>query len=375
VDVQRIKQVVPKRVAELLLDPENPRLPADLDTTDQHALLRIFDLHYNLDELADSMLERGFFSEEPLLTIPDDPGHRVVVEGNRRLAAVKLLLEPESRAAVNRTEHWDRLAEAMAQRREELDPLPTFEYASREELLDYLGYRHVTGVVPWTAEAKARHIVRLVSRGQSFRDVARAIGSRQDAVRRQFAAWSALEQAAKAEENVDQVERFFGVFYRALQSPSIRRYIRLKEPSEISETDTEVIEQGQEARVAELSSWLFGRPGTDERPVISDSRQITSLGRILASDEAATVLRETRDFQLALDVAGGDRASIETALTRARSALVVARGHAFEFVGDAEIIERTHGVDRVVHTVLEILRAPSEDGAERATPADAGPDR
>jgi hypothetical protein len=367
----QIKEVAPRHVAELLIDPENPRLPPDIDTTDQHALLRFFDEHYNLDELADSMLEEGFFSEEPLLTIPaDDSARRIVVEGNRRLATVKLLLEPESRAAVDRTEYWERLADAAAERREELDPVPTFEYGSRDELLEYLGFRHVTGVVPWTAEAKARYIVKLVGRGQGFPDIARAIGSRQDAVRRQFAAWSALEQASEAGQNVDQAERFFGVFYRALQSPPIRRYIRLKEPAEISEQETEVIEPGEEERVAELSSWLFGRPGTEERAVITDSRQLTNLGRVLESDQAATMLRETRDFQLALDVAGGDRASIETALTRARSALVVARGHAFEFVGDDDIIQQTHGVDGVVHTILEILEEPSEDGAQRAAPAD-----
>src|SRR4051794_40767901 len=96
-----LKQVVPRSVAELLLDPENPRLPADLDNLNQHALVRYFDDSYNLDELADSMLKEGFFGEEPLLTIPGtDGGTRIVVEGNRRLATLKLLLDADARAAV-----------------------------------------------------------------------------------------------------------------------------------------------------------------------------------------------------------------------------------------------------------------------------------
>ncbi|MGH7720089.1 MAG: ParB N-terminal domain-containing protein [Gemmatimonadaceae bacterium] len=370
-----IKQVAPRRVGELLIDPENPRLPPDLDTTDQDALLRHFDENYNLDELAASMVEEGFFSEEPLLIVPaGDDEKWIVVEGNRRLATLKLLLEPESRAMVDRAGHWEGLAAAAEERRDQLDPIPTFEYGSRDELLEYLGFRHVTGVVPWTAEAKARYIVDLVRRGHTFPDIARAIGSRQDAVKRQFAAWSALDQAGEAGQPVDQAKRFFGVFYRALQSPAIRRYLRLKEPAEISEEETELITAGEEDRVAELSSWLFGRPGTDERAVITDSRQLTNLGRVLENEQAATMLRETRDFQLALDVAGGDRASIETALTRARSSLVVARGHAFEFAGDRDVIERTHGVDRVVHTILEILGEPSDGGEDGAAAADAGPE-
>ena len=60
-----------------------------------------------------------------------------------------------ARAAVDRTDHWTELAERAAAKRDELDPVPTFEYEDRNELLAYLGFRHVTGVVQWTAEAKA----------------------------------------------------------------------------------------------------------------------------------------------------------------------------------------------------------------------------
>ena len=107
--------------------------------------------------------------------------------------------------------------------------------------------------------------------------------------------------------------------------------------------------------------------------MITDSRQLTNLGRVLASEDAANALRETRDFTLALDIAGGDRASIETALTRARSSLVVARGHAFEFVGDADIVDRTLGVDGVVHTILEILGEPAPNAREAALDDPAAP--
>jgi hypothetical protein len=365
-----IKQVVPRDVRELLLDPENPRLPPDLDATDQYALLRHFDDNYNLDELAQSMLEEGFFAEEPLLTIPGAGGtERVVVEGNRRLATLKLLLDEESRAAVDRSEHWSAIAAHV--QRDELEPVPTFEYESRDELLEYLGFRHVTGVVQWTAEAKARYVVNLVRRDHSFAEVARAIGTRTDAVRRQFVGWCALEQAERAGEPVEQAQRFFGVFYRALQSPGIRTYMGIPDPRDVSEQDTEPVQRGQEHRVAEVSSLLFGLPGTSERAVVTDSRQLTNLGRVLQDEEAARVLREDRDFALALEVVGGDRASIEGALTRARSALIAARGHAFEFVGDPEIIDRARALQRVLDTILETLGEPSRDGEPDAPPPEA----
>lgn len=365
-----LKEVVPRRVDELLLDPHNPRLPRDLDVGDQHALLRHFDDNYNLDELADSMLTEGFFVEEPLLTLPADAGdRRVVVEGNRRLATLKLLLDEEARAAVPRTEHWTAIARHAD--REALEPVPTFEYDDRDELIEYLGFRHVTGVVPWSAEAKARYVVSLVGRGQSFANVARAIGSRADAVRRQFIGWCALEQVKQAGEPVDEAQRFFGVFYRALQSPGIRSYMGLPDQGEVTEENTTPVQEGYERRVAEISSYLFGVPHTSERAVVADSRQLTNLGRILENDEAARILREERDYALALEVAGGDRVTIEGALTRARAALITARGHAFEFVGDGEIIDRAHAIERVLDTILETLGEPVANDPEDAGVPDA----
>src|SRR5581483_4346641 len=173
-----LKQVVARAVSDLLLDPDNPRLPASLDTSDQGALLRFFDENYNLDEIAVSMAEAGYFAEEPMLTVPSsDAGRYVVVEGNRRLATLKLLLDEGARSAVDRREYWEEAAQAASPRSDQLDPVPTFEYQTREELVAYLGFRHVTGVVPWTAEAKARYVTALIHGGRSFSETAKAIGS------------------------------------------------------------------------------------------------------------------------------------------------------------------------------------------------------
>ena len=51
-------------------------------------------------ELVLSIEASGFFSHEPIIVARED-GENVVIEGNRRLAAVKLLLDPELAAALN----------------------------------------------------------------------------------------------------------------------------------------------------------------------------------------------------------------------------------------------------------------------------------
>jgi hypothetical protein len=52
--------------------------------------LRFFEQEYDLEELGWSMAEKGYFNEEPLLTITDpaDESRRIVIEGNRRLATL-----------------------------------------------------------------------------------------------------------------------------------------------------------------------------------------------------------------------------------------------------------------------------------------------
>ena len=159
-----------------------------------------------------------------MLVVEDkgEPGTFIVVEGNRRLAALKLLTDARARADVARPK-WDEWAEQVSGR--DLSRVPAFIYDDRSELLGYLGFRHVTGIIKWSAEAKARFIVKLVDDyGKDFTEVARSIGSRADAVRRQYVAYSALQQASSQGVDIARAENHFGVWYRALQTPAIREY-------------------------------------------------------------------------------------------------------------------------------------------------------
>src|SRR5439155_9388683 len=95
-------------VNDLLLDPENPRLESITSTTNQQELVKAMWKEMAVSEVAQSIAENGFFEEEPLFVIPSRPGRHeppfIVVEGNRRLTAVKLLLDEKLRAAVKATD-------------------------------------------------------------------------------------------------------------------------------------------------------------------------------------------------------------------------------------------------------------------------------
>ena len=80
-------------VASLHLDDKNPRLGRETSSRAPRDIIQYLFDHDKALELAESIAYRGYFPNEPLLAITDN-GRHVIVEGNRRLAALKALREP-----------------------------------------------------------------------------------------------------------------------------------------------------------------------------------------------------------------------------------------------------------------------------------------
>ena len=76
------------------LDPENPRLATSVKRPTQQELIADLLEHEEVMDLVRDIARQGYFPNELLVAIRDGP-NTIVVEGNRRLAALKLLLNPE----------------------------------------------------------------------------------------------------------------------------------------------------------------------------------------------------------------------------------------------------------------------------------------
>ncbi len=77
----------------LQLDAKNPRLGREHTARAPREIIQYLFDHDKAMEVAESIVTRGYFPNEPLLAVNED-GRLVVVEGNRRLAALKALREP-----------------------------------------------------------------------------------------------------------------------------------------------------------------------------------------------------------------------------------------------------------------------------------------
>src|ERR1044071_10087703 len=83
----------PKTVRSLQLDPKNPRLGRETTARAPRDIIQYLFEHDKAMEVAQSIARNGYFPNEPLLAVREN-NNLVVVEGNRRLAALKALLEP-----------------------------------------------------------------------------------------------------------------------------------------------------------------------------------------------------------------------------------------------------------------------------------------
>jgi hypothetical protein len=304
---------------QLSFDPENPRFYRLNDASSVEAVLEEMLDDESVQDLMLSIGSKGYFGGEPLLVTPSNGGGYTVVEGNRRLAATKLLngqlLPPARRSA------------SIAQLRsgvssEPPTKLPCLVYDHRKDVLRYLGYRHITGVKQWDSLSKAMYLLQLrtefhsaLERSQQLKALADDIGSRPDYVAQLLTALG-LYTAAK-----DTRPPFFGLPVRledvefsyittALGYRKIAEWLGLE-----SKGDYEML--GLKRDELKLAfGWMFSKDQVG-RTVVGESRRLSMLADVVVSEQAVAKLQETSNLDEAYLYTGGPEAALSTALTQA----------------------------------------------------------
>ena len=226
-----------------------------------------------------------------------------VVEGNRRLAALKILHGSPEADDVGFVG-----IDMSAARLEQLRDIPCVPISDRNQIHAYLGFRHIGGLKTWPPEAKARYLQAEVrhlvaeSFTDPFRELARRVGSNAQGVRNPYLAIRILLYARdEFGLNVAYVQDHrFGVWLRCLNSAEIRHYIGLGQARTYGDIEQALggIDRDKLLEVLEDLESKGGR----SRAVLGDSRDVTIYGRALASERARATLRSTGDLSLARQV-------------------------------------------------------------------------
>ena len=218
-------------IDKLELDPENPRLPEDLKRT-QVAMTEHIAHYTDIEELMQVIGENGFFRGESLIVYPspDRKNFYRVIEGNRRLCAVRLLSRPDI------VKGSKKIAEIASKAKYRPDSLPVVVYKTRDEVLTYLGYRHITGVKEWEPLAKARYVEQLFRKQYTriasvtrVRTVEQEIGTKPTFIRRALKALVAYNEIERQDfyeiEGLSEREFDFSILSTALGYDSIAKYV------------------------------------------------------------------------------------------------------------------------------------------------------
>lgn len=326
-------------IDSLLLDPRNPRLGrtrVETGLTQEQVLEQMQE--WSLDELAVSFVENGFWPQEALIVISDDtdPSRYVVVEGNRRLAALKLLKKASDGDPVS--PKWAEIAENDIPTNL-FEAIPVLRADGRDDVQAFLGFRHVTGIKEWKPAEKAEYIAGLIDQGYGYDRVHRIIGSNTPTVRRHYIAFNTLRQIEQLEdESIDPslVEKRFSVLFLALREKGIQDFLGVDLTADVDDARQPVPPDYLD-RLAAFVGWVFGTTSFD--PLFTDSRQITRFSKALENEEAREYLLTSRKPTLvgALSRSGVDVDEIREQITTATDALEQALSVIHLYVDEEEV--------------------------------------
>ena len=290
-------------IDELEFDASNPRLPKRVQGGGQSEILSYLALKTNIAGLMVSIGENDFFQGESVVVMPRKNRGFTVLEGNRRLTALKLLNHPE---LIPTTATG--LREIVETAKYKPDRLPAYVVQEREEALRYLGFRHITGVQRWGALAKARYLDQMFSSrkgepNERYAEIAGEIGSRADSVRRNLDALAAYNLVESKEffqiPDLGEETFQFGVFYTAVANANIAEFVGARENG----TPTHPIVRSdclKTPELKELTNWMFFKDPMDKQKTkLGESRNIHQLAAVVAAPNALEKLRGGSSLQVA----------------------------------------------------------------------------
>lgn len=347
-------------VDRLLFDDENPRLSAIGVKKTQDDLLRVLWDEMAVDEVALSIAANGYFEEEPLFVVPLLPIEKsqikqkyVVVEGNRRLAAVKLLINADLRRLTKATD----LPKINIQQRKALEQLPVSVYTDKKSLWEYFGFRHVNGPKEWDSFSKAAYIVKVRREWNvPLNEIARKIGDQHSTVSRIYRGYVLLEQAEGMTE-FDRNDRianrfYFSHLYTAADQKEFQHFLGIDAERSLKDNPVPKVHLKQ---LQELMVWLFGSRSEGKSPVVEKQNpHLGYLRHAISNKQALYALRSGISLQRAYEISLGDARRFQEALVKAKDALQEAKATITTgYKGDKEMLQLMEGILNVANSISD----------------------
>lgn len=282
-----------RSVSELKLDSRNPRLP-DTEFESDEATIGHLVAEADLEELVQSIGNAGWLDFEPPIV---EEITNVVVEGNRRLAALRVLADGNLARRVGISLPKNLHPGARPER------IEVNVVADRKAARDFIGFKHVNGAQRWDSYAKARFATEWLDEGDDIADISRRLGDNHNTVGRLVNGVRILDQAESAgrfdRSRMPRKRFYFSHLYTALHTPAAREFLGLDEPTDQVLDPSPVAKENLD-HLQELMTWIYGQ---DESPALvkTQNPDLGRLVKVLASEKGLRQLRVTESLDRAFE--------------------------------------------------------------------------
>ncbi len=288
-------------IDSLYLDPNNPRfwdqqsrrqIP-DTRATEETIQRRVEQSirRHDIEELQFSILRNGFLPLDRIVVRPleshDDKF--VVVEGNRRLAALKLLRERIREGLVAEENISEEYLSNLLDQTKELSVLVYNGSYSNDISWIFQGIRHIGGIRQWEPAQRAKLVADQFDNGSStFTETGQKFGLSARAVGRLYRSYKALEQMRADDEYGKKARNnYFSLFEEAYRNADVRKWLNWDE----EEYHFQHLEN-----LRMFYAWICQdeEDEPEQRRRIHNPKQVKCLGTLIAGDHQALISKVDR---------------------------------------------------------------------------------
>lgn len=331
-------------IQNLRFDHRNPRISefGVTQNTSQQEILQILWDEMAVNELVYSIVTNGYWNYEPLIVLKNEMNY-IVVEGNRRLAAVMIIHNEAVIEGSIPKNIKNRITTTLL---ENTLVLPALIISERKEAWQFVGFKHVNGPAKWGSFAKAKYIAEVHNDfGIALSEIAFQIGDTHKTTQKLYQALMVLEQAERANvfnyEDINAPRLYFSHLYSGIQREGIRRFINIQKIEEeaIRPVPTDKIKE-----LGLLLEWLFGsKKNKTLSVIISQNPDLMYLDEILKDKEAMLALRSGESLHHAYEISRSAGDVFDEHLIAAKRNLQKARAFTTAGYKGDEDLQRTAG--------------------------------
>ena len=284
------------KLGDLLLDPNNPRFSelgeelnpvpegrfAD-DKVQANTLDKMKTPLFDVAELRDTIKTIGFLPMDRIVVrkwkgqSADGSPKYVVIEGNRRVTALKWLINLHDIGK----ETFDE--EQLKNFTDMECLLLNDELAPASASLILPGLRHVSGIKEWGAYQKAKAVHALRKGGLSSQEAAQSLGLSTKAANNAYRCFLALEQMKSDEEFGEFAEpRMYSYFEEVFKRANVKNWLEWSDEKE---------QFCAEEKVHEFYGWMVPQGEDNAEPKLPEAKSVRDLSQILSDENALNTLR------------------------------------------------------------------------------------